>query len=37
MFVRFRQQRRRLQASLMEARWVARKPRNEHIASLGVG
>jgi hypothetical protein len=35
MFVRFRQQRRRLQASLIQARCVAGKPRNEHIASLG--
>src|SRR5271156_3474927 len=35
MFVRFRQQGRRLQASLMQTRRVAGKMQNEHIASLG--
>ncbi len=35
MFVRFRQQGRRLQPSLMQTRRVAGKVRNEHVASLG--
>ena len=35
MFVRFRQQRRRLQASLMQTRRVSGKMQSEHIASLG--
>jgi hypothetical protein len=35
MFVRFRQQGRRLQPSLMQTRRVAGKICNEHIASLG--
>jgi hypothetical protein len=35
MFVRFRQQGRRLQASLMQTRRVAGTMRSEHIASLG--
>ena len=35
MFVRFRQQHRRLQASLMQTRRVAGKMQSEHIASLG--
>jgi hypothetical protein len=35
MFVRFRQQGRRLQPSLMQSRRVARKVRSEHVASLG--
>jgi hypothetical protein len=35
MFVRFRQQGRRLQASLMHTRRVAGKMQSEHIASLG--
>jgi hypothetical protein len=35
MFIRFRQQGRRLQPSLMQTRRVDGKPRNEHIASLG--
>jgi hypothetical protein len=35
MFVRFRQQGRRLQASLMQTRRVSGKMRSEHIASLG--
>src|ERR1700683_1364402 len=35
MFVRFRQQGRRLQASLMQTRRVAGKMQSEHIASLG--
>ena len=35
MFVRFRQQRRRLQASLMQTQRVPGKMRSEHIASLG--
>src|SRR5271170_2921987 len=35
MFVRFRQQGRRLQASLMHTRRVAGKMDSEHIASLG--
>jgi hypothetical protein len=35
MFVRFRQSRNRLQASLVETRRVAGKVRHEHIASLG--
>jgi hypothetical protein len=35
MFVRFRQSRNRLQASLIETRRVAGKVRHEHVASLG--
>src|SRR5271169_1402515 len=35
MFVRFRQQGRRFQASLMQTRRVAGKMQSEHIASLG--
>ena len=35
MFVRFRQQGRRLQASLMQTRRVSGKMQTEHIASLG--
>ena len=35
MFVRFRQQGRRLQPSLMQTRRVAGKVRSEHVASLG--
>ena len=35
MFVRFRQQGRRLQASLMQTRRVSGKMQSEHIASLG--
>lgn len=35
MFVRFRVARRRLQASLIETRWVEGTVRHEHIASLG--
>jgi hypothetical protein len=35
MFVRFRQQHRRLQANLMQTRRVAGKMQSEHIASLG--
>jgi hypothetical protein len=35
MFVRFQQQGRRLQPSLMQTRRVAGKVRSEHIASLG--
>jgi hypothetical protein len=35
MYVRFQQQGRRLQPSLMQARRIDGKPRSEHIASLG--
>jgi hypothetical protein len=35
MFVRFRQQGRRLQPSLMQTRRLSGKMRSEHIASLG--
>jgi hypothetical protein len=35
MFVRFRQQGRRLQASLMQTQRVSGKMQSEHIASLG--
>jgi hypothetical protein len=35
MFVRFRQQRHRLQASLIVTHWAAGKPKAEHIGSLG--
>ena len=35
MFVRYRQQGRRLQASLLQTRRVSARMRSEHIASLG--